>query len=154
MRMRILVAVLGLAAAGGAVLGHTAFAQGNPAQGEVITERRAGLKRMGQHMEAMKPVAESRADASGTVPRIEEMIVFFRDLPARFPPGTDRGDTRALPAVWSNRAGFEEAHGRMMGQLDALRSAAASGDGAAFATAYAATGPQFCGGCHRPFRAR
>jgi cytochrome c556 len=137
-----------------AALGLLVMASAALAQGDVIAERREGLKRMGAHMEAMKPVADARGDPRPLLPRIEEMIVFFRDLPDRFPPGSDRGDTRALPAVWTNRASFEEAHARMMGQLAVLRDAAAAGDRAAFASAYAATGPQFCGGCHRPFRSR
>lgn len=132
------------------VLGGTAAF----AQTDVITERRAGLKRMGGHMEAMKPVAEARGDARAMVPRIEEMIAFYRDLPARFPPGSDRGDTKALPAIWTDRGGFEAANARLLDHLEALKAAAASGDGAAFAAAYQATGPQFCGGCHRPYRAR
>ncbi len=82
------------------------------------------------------------------------MIAWFRTMPTRFPPGFDRGDTKAQPAVWSDRAGFEAANTRMLGQLDVLKAAAASGDTAAFATAFQATGPQFCGGCHRNFRAR
>ena len=52
MKMRIWIAALGMAALAG-----TAFAQG-----DVIAERRAGLKRMGGHMDAFKPVAEARGD--------------------------------------------------------------------------------------------
>ena len=124
------------------------------AQGDVIARRRAGLKTMGQHMEAMKAVADARGDARAVVPRIDEMIVFYRGMPALFPAGSGTGDTKALPAIWTDRAGFEAANTRLLGQLEVLKTAAASGDGAAFATAYQVTGPQFCGGCHRTFRAR
>ncbi len=124
------------------------------AQGDAIAERRAGLKRMGAHMDAIKPVADARGDVKALEPRVDDMIAWFRTLPQRFPPGSDRGDTKAQPAVWSDRAGFEAANARMLGQLEVLKTAAAAGDPAGFATAFQATGPQFCGGCHRTFRAR
>ena len=62
MRMKTVLAALGLLAlAGGAM-----------AQTDVIAERRAGLKRMGGHMEAIKPVVEASARAAarwaGSVP--------------------------------------------------------------------------------------
>jgi cytochrome c556 len=153
MRKRIWWAgALGLMALAGMAATEVAQAQGSAA--EVIAQRREGLKRMGQTMEAMKPVSDARGDARAFAPRIDEMIVFFRGLPARFPAGSGTGDTKALPAIWTDWAGFETANTRLLGQLEVLKTAAASGDGAAFATAYQATGPQFCGGCHRPFRAR
>jgi cytochrome c556 len=124
------------------------------AQGDVIAERRAGLKRMGAHMDAIKPVSEARGDVKALEPRIDDMIAWFRTMPTRFPPGSDQGDTKALPAVWSDRAGFEAANTRLLGQLDVLKAAAAAGDAAAFSTAFQATGSQYCGGCHRNFRAR
>jgi cytochrome c556 len=133
-----------------AVAGTTAAV----AQPNVIAERRAGLKRMGEHMEAMKPISDSRGDPRPTVARIDDMIAWFRDMPAKFPAGSGTGDTRALPAIWQEWPRFEQANQTLLGQLGTLRTAAASGDAAAFQTAYQATGPQFCGSCHRPFRGR
>jgi cytochrome c556 len=146
MGLRTWTAVLGVMAM---VASGAAYAQGN-----VIADRRAGLKRMGENMEAMKPISDSRGDPRPAVARIDEMIVFFQGLPARFPAGSGTGDTKALPAIWQDFPRFEAANTALLGQLATLRTAAASGDGAAFQTAYQATGPQFCGGCHRPFRAR
>jgi cytochrome c556 len=144
MKWRMVVSALALMALAGTAL----------AQGDVIAERRAGLKRMGAHMDAIKPVAEARGDVKALEPRVDDMIAWYRTMPDRFPPGSEHGDTKALPAVWSDRAGFLAANTRMLGQLDVLKTVAASGDAAAFATAFQATGPQFCGGCHRNFRAR
>ncbi len=144
MKWRMMASALALMALAGTAM----------AQGDVIAERRAGLKRMGAHMEAIKPVTDARGDVKALEPRIDDMIAWFRTMPTRFPPGSDRGDTKALPAVWSERAGFETANTRLLGQLDVLKAASASGDAAAFATAFQATGPQFCGGCHRNYRAR
>ncbi|WP_158292435.1 c-type cytochrome [Paracraurococcus ruber] len=135
-------------------IGLAAMAGAAFAQGDVIAERRAGLKRMGGHMEAMKPVADSRGDPKPLEARIDDMIAFYRTLPARFPAGSGTGDTKALPAIWQDFPRFEQANTALLGQLATLKTAAASGNAAGFAEAYAQTGPQFCGGCHRPFRAR
>lgn len=135
-------------------LGLMALAGTALAQGNVIAERRAGLKRMGEHMEAMKPISDSRGDPRAAVPRIDDMIAFYRGLPALFPAGSGTGDTKAQPAIWQDFPRFEQAAAALVGQLTTMRAAAAAGDAAAFQTAYQATGPQFCGGCHRPFRAR
>ncbi|MDB5372193.1 MAG: hypothetical protein JWP04_835 [Belnapia sp.] len=144
MKMRIWIAALGMMALAGTAL----------AQGDVIAERRAGLKRMGAHMEAIKPVADARGDVRILEPRIDDMIAWFRSMPDRFPAGSGTGDTKALPTVWTERAGFEAANTRLLGQLDVLKTAAAAGDAAAFGAAYSVTGAQFCGGCHRNYRAR
>lgn len=140
-----------LAVMGGLVAGG-AFAQG--AGSEVIAQRREGLKRMGAHMEAMKPVSDARGDVRALAPRLDDMIAWYRLMPTLFPPGSDVGDTKAQPAVWSQREGFDAANTRLLGHLDVLKAAATAGDAAAFATAYQATGSQFCGGCHRTYRAR
>lgn len=144
MTMRIWLAALGMMALAGTAL----------AQGDVIAERRAGLKRMGAHMEAIKPVADARGDVRALAPRIDDMIAWFRSMPERFPAGSGTGDTKALPTVWTERAGFDAANTRMLGQLDVLKAAATAGDAAAFGAAFAVTGGQFCGGCHRNYRAR
>jgi cytochrome c556 len=146
---RVWLAALAIVAIGGA-----AFAQVAAPAATVIAERRAGLKRMGEHMEAMKPVVERGGEVRSLAPRIDDMIAWYRTMPTRFPPGSDQGDTKALPAVWSERPGFEAANTRLLGQLEVLRVAATAGDTAGFGTAYNATGREYCGGCHRTYRAR
>lgn len=143
--MRFSLTVLAL---GAAALAGTAIAQG-----DVIAERRAGLKRMGEHMQAMKAVADSRGNVEPLSATVDEMIAWYRTMPQRFPPGSDRGDTRALPALWNERTNFETINNNMLNQLQVLRTAAASGDAAAFGSAYGQTG-QTCGTCHRPYRQR
>ena len=100
------------------------------AQGDVIAERRAGLKRMGEHMQAMKAVVDNRGNVQPLTATVDDMIAWYRTMPQRFPAGSDRGDTRALPAIWTERANFETVNGNMLNQLQALRAAAASGTSA------------------------
>ncbi|HEY4253531.1 MAG TPA: cytochrome c [Roseomonas sp.] len=135
------------------------FAGAAVAQTDVINARREGLRGIGRDMEAMKAIVDSRGDPRGAVPRIEQMTTFFQGFAARFPAGSDTptgrepGHTGALPTVWSDRAGFERAEANMVTQLGALRTAAAAGDAAGFATAFQQTGAT-CGACHRVYRAR
>ncbi len=121
------------------------------AQGDVIAQRREGMKRMAQHMQAVKAVVDSHGDPRGAVERIDDMLAWYPHELGLFPPGSDQGDTKALPAVWTDRAGFEQANANIVTRLRALRAAADAGDAAAFATAFQQTGAA-CGSCHRTYR--
>jgi cytochrome c556 len=70
-----------------------------------------------------------------------------------FPAGSDKGETKALPTVWSDWAGFQAASKNADAAFDKLAVAAGSGDQAALATAFADTG-KACGACHEKFRAK
>jgi cytochrome c556 len=102
-------------------------------------------------MDGIKAVVDQRGDPRTTGAGIAEMISFFEGFPARFPAGSGSGDTRALPAIWTDRAGFETANTNMVTQLRALQAAANSGDQAAFGATFQQTGAT-CGACHRPYR--
>lgn len=118
---------------------------------DVIAQRREGLRGMGRQMEAIKAVTDARGDTRPLVERIDTMVTFYRGLPAMFPAGSGTGDTRALPTIWSDRAGFEQASANTVTALGVLRTAAASGDVAATTAAFNQVGGT-CGACHRPYR--
>lgn len=141
-----------VAAATAAFLGAAAPVLAQDAA-RVIAERREGLRGVQAEMEAMVAIARAGGDPRPAVERVARVQAFFQNFPDRFPPGTDSGDTRALPAVWQNRAGFLEAYAGLGPRLAELRTAAETGTPAAFAAAVQATGAA-CGNCHRPFRAR
>ena len=111
MRLKAWMAVFGLLAMAG-----TALAQGN-----VIAERRAGLKRMGEHMEQMKFAVDNKSDPRVFVARIDDMIGFFTGMPKLFPAGSDKGDTKAKPEIWQNFADFEAIDTRLVAHLKLLR---------------------------------
>ncbi|MCA3359930.1 MAG: cytochrome c [Roseomonas sp.] len=123
------------------------------AQGDVIAARRDGMKGSGRLLEGVKTVLDQRGDPRTSSAGIAELIVFFEGFPARFPAGSGAGDTRALPAIWSDRAGFESANANMLSQLRGLQAAAGSGDQAAFAGAFQQTAAS-CDACHRAYRGR
>ncbi|WPB84198.1 c-type cytochrome [Sediminicoccus rosea] len=153
--MKLWMAGLGMAALMGATPVLEAMAQPSPAA--IVTERREGFKAAGDNMTAIAAVARAGGDPRGTVERIAAVQAWFATAGTRFPAGTQQGapgiDTRALPAIWTDRATFDTAMAAMGPRLTALREAAASGNVANFQAAVQATGAA-CGDCHRPFRAR
>jgi cytochrome c556 len=73
-------------------------------------------------------------------------------LPSLFPPGTDKGhDTKALPKIWTDTAGFQKAADNYATAAKSLEAAAKAGDKAAFAAAFKQTG-KACGACHKAYR--
>jgi cytochrome c556 len=75
-------------------------------------------------------------------------------LTSLFPPGTDKGhDTKALPKIWTDTAGFQKAADNFATAAKSLVTAAKAGDKAAFAAAFKQTG-KACGACHKAYRAK
>ena len=148
--MKLWLASLGLVAMMGGAIAQTNL-------GAVVTERREGLKAAGENMTAVAGVARAGGDPRETVQRIAAIQAWFATMGPRFPAGTQQGapgiDTRALPAIWTDRAGFDAALAAIGPRLTALSEAAASGNVAAFQAAVQATGAA-CGDCHRPYWAR
>jgi len=148
--MKLWLAGLGLVAMMGGAVAQTDLHR-------VVTERREGLKAVGVIFTAVGDTARAGGDPRALAPRIAEVEAFFVGFGARFPAGTQQGspgiDTRALPATWTDRAGFDRAEAALPARLAALREAAASGNVATFQAATQAAGAA-CGDCHRPYRAR
>jgi cytochrome c556 len=67
-----------------------------------------------------------------------------------FPAGSDQGETRALPEIWSDMAGFEAALAKLQEASDAARAT----EPKSIEDVQAAIGPigQACGGCHEKYR--
>lgn len=153
--MKLWLAALGLVVMTGGMPWKPAGAQTDPAR--VVQERRDGLRAVGVIFTAVGDTARAGGDPRALAPRIAEVEAFFVNFGARFPAGTAQGtpglDTRALPAIWTDRAGFDRAEAALPARLVALREAAASGNVAAFQAATQQAGAA-CADCHRPYRAR
>lgn len=70
---------------------------------------------------------------------------------AAFGPGTDKGDTRALPDIWTEQAQFKAGADKMQTELGKLAAAAKTGNLDAVKTAFGAAG-QTCKACHDDYR--
>ena len=147
MKKLFVLAAIGALAAGAMVGGATI----SFAQGDVIKQRQENRKQAGAAMRAIKGIIDAKGPTSGAVAqaaKLKELELAFVNM---FPPGSDTGETKALPTVWSDRAGFIAASKASDAAYDKLATAAGSGDLAALTAAFADTG-KTCGACHNTYR--
>ena len=96
--------------------------------------------------------------AKGDVTKVAEtataMARWARNLPTLFPAGTETlHNTKALPTVWSDHAGFVKAANDLADAADKLGAMAKAGDAAGMADQVKVVGAA-CGACHRTYRQR
>ncbi|WPZ32464.1 cytochrome c [Thalassobaculum sp. OXR-137] len=132
-----MAAVLGLTMVAG-----TAFA-------DVADQREKGFKAHAANMKAVKAAVES-GTASAAVEPTKAMVAWAKQIPEMFPEGSGEG-TDALPAIWSDWAGFEKAAANHLAAVEKLAAVAEAGDAAALGDQLKATGAT-CGACHKAYR--
>lgn len=145
----LIIAVVGALAAAGMVGGATVAL----AQADVIKERQDNRKQAAAAMRAIKAVVDAKGEAKVVVTqaaKLKELDLAFVKL---FPPGSDKGETKALPAIWSDMAGFQAASKNADAAFDKLAVAGGSGDFTAIAAAFGDAG-KACGACHDKYRAK
>lgn len=145
----LMVAVMGALAAGAMVGGATIAL----AQADVIKQRQENRKETAATMRAIKGVIDSKGDVKTVVQSAAKLKTLEAAFVKMFPAGSDKGDTKALPTVWSDSAGFQAASKAADAAYDKLAVAAGSGDLAAVTAAFADAG-KACGACHEKFRAK
>ena len=148
MRKTLVVAIVGALAAGAMVGGATIAL----AQADVVKERQENRKQTAAAMRAIKGVIDAKGPTAPAVEQAAKLKTLEAAFVKMFPPGSDK-DTKALPAVWTDMAGFQAASKAADAAYDKLAAAAGSGDQAALAAAFADTG-KACGACHDKFRAK
>ncbi len=149
MRKTLIVALIGALAAG-AVVGGATIAM---AQGDVIAQRKDNRKQTAAAMRAIKGIVDAKGPTAGAVEQAAKLKTLETAFVKMFPAGSDKGETRALPAIWTDWAGFEAASKNADTAYDKLATAAGSGNAEALATAFADTG-KACGACHQKFQAK
>lgn len=148
MRKTLVVAIVGALAAGAMVGGATIAL----AQADVVKERQENRKQAGAAMRAIKAVIDAKGPTAPAVEQAAKLKTLQLAFDKLFPAGSDK-DTKALPTVWSDWAGFQAASKASDATYDKLAVAAGSGDMAALTAAFADAG-KACGACHDKFRAK
>ncbi len=149
MRKTLVVALVGALAAGAMVGGATVAL----AQADVIKARQDNRKQAGAAMRAIKGIVDAKGPTAGAVEQAAKLKTLEAAFVKMFPAGSDKGDTKALPAIWTDMAGFQAASKASDAAYDKLAVAAGSGNVEALAAAFADTG-KTCGACHDKFRAK
>ena len=128
---------------------HAQFAKPEDA----IKYRKAALTVMGAHFGRVAAMAGGRApyDAKA-VAENAALAETMSKLPwTAFPEGSDKGETKAKPEIWTDKARFAEAADKMQAELTKLNVAARVGTLDALKPAVASVAGA-CKNCHDNFR--
>lgn len=152
-RLPLLLLLLLPLAAGGAATAH----DGKPASGKgpaaELVEARKAMMHMAATLtfENVMPAARTGGDVKLQEHSAESLAHFGHSIAGLFPAGSLTPDSRASPAIWTNKADFE-ARAKSFGDASArLAELARAGDSAGFA-AQAKVVAGGCNSCHSRFR--
>jgi cytochrome c556 len=122
---------------------------------DAIKYRKNALFVMQQHFARIGAMASGRAPFDAKVAAENaDVVVFMAKLPwAAFGPGTDTGDTKALPEIWKDPAKFKAAADKMQAETVKLAAAAKTGNLDNLKAAFGPVGDT-CKSCHDDFRAK
>jgi cytochrome c556 len=120
---------------------------------DAIKYRKAALTVMAAHFGRVAGMAAGRIPFDAKMAADNAAIAEdMSKLPfVAFVDGSDKGDTKAKPEIWSDNAKFKAAAEKMQGEMTKLAAAAKSGNLDAIKTAAGATGGA-CKNCHDSFR--
>ena len=146
-------AIATLFAMGGGTFAYAAA----PAIVSAIKARQANFKEIGGAFKTVNDEIKSGApDFASVRPAAREVAVRAAGQAKYFVKGSgpQSGEkTRALPAIWTDAAGFAQVNANFVRAARALDAAAQKGDVAALTAARTALGGT-CKACHDKFRAR
>ena len=122
---------------------------------DAIKYRKNALFVMQQNFGRVAAMAAGKAPFDAKVAADSAAVAeFVAKLPwAGFGPGTDKGETKAKPEIWTNKAKFDDYAGKMQIEMTKLAAAAKSGNLDSIKVAVNATGGA-CKSCHDDFRAK
>ena len=120
---------------------------------DAIKYRKAAFTVMGTHFGRVAAMANGRIpfDAKAAADNIEIATVASRLPYAGFVDGTDKGDTRAKPEIWTENDKFKAAAAKMQEEMVKLNVAAKSGNLDTIKAAVGETGKS-CKACHDAYR--
>ena len=119
---------------------------------QVVAARQASFNLSAPTFGGMRGAVESGGEVKPLAFAARGLARWAQVLPTMFPEGTQLASSRALPAVWTDRAGFDAKAAAFQTATANLAAASQAGDKAAFAAAYKAVG-ESCGSCHDSYRA-
>ncbi|MBL0920209.1 MAG: cytochrome c [Hydrogenophaga sp.] len=146
-----MIAPLALALAAG-TLTIPALAQFQKPE-DAIKYRKASMTLMAHHAGRVGGMASGRIpfDAKGAADSAAALEALSRLPWEGYTPGSDKGDTRALPAIWTESAKFKEYGDKLIADTAKVSAAAKTGNLDAIRASFGAVG-QTCKACHDDFR--
>ena len=146
---RLFLAMAAVASLGSALPAAAQFAKPEDA----VKYRKAAFTVMATHFGRVAAMANGRIpfDAKAAVDNAEIATMMSKLPYAGFVEGTDKGDTKAKPEIWTERDKFNAAATKMQDEMVKLNAAAKTGDVATIKAAAGGVG-QACKGCHDNYR--
>jgi cytochrome c556 len=120
---------------------------------DAVKYRKAAFTVMASHFGRVAAMANGRVpfDARLAAENAEIATAMSRLPFAGFIDGTDKGDTKAKPEIWTEQDKFKAAASKMQDAMEKLNVAAKAGNVDTLKTAAGAVG-QACKGCHDSYR--
>jgi cytochrome c556 len=120
---------------------------------DAIKYRKAALTVMSTHFGRVGAMASGKApfDAKAAADNMEIAVVMSKLPFTAFVPGTDKGETRAKPEIWTEQEKFQAAATKMQDELVKLAAATKTGSLDAVKAAFGPAG-QSCKACHDNYR--
>jgi cytochrome c556 len=148
-KQRALCAVIALVAMG-AVPPPSARADGL----DPIAVRQAGYSLQNGDFAYIRSVVKEKGDVKPLEVPAKAIAKWAAVIPTLFPKGTETGgDTKALPTIWSDPAGFQKIALALGAAATKLATDAKAGNTDEVAADAKALGEQ-CGACHKTYRAK
>jgi cytochrome c556 len=121
------------------------------AEFDPIATRQAGLDLLAGNFAGIKAVITANGDVKTLEGPANAIKKWGAQFPTLFPAGSDKGNTKAGPTIWTDNPGFQKAAMNLSTAADTLATAAKSGDATAVAAAFKGVGDA-CGACHKEYR--
>jgi len=120
---------------------------------DAIKYRRASMTLMAAHFGRVAAMASGRAPFDAKLAADNAAVAeVISKLPwTAFVDGSDKGDTRAKPEIWSDSGKFRDANEKLQGEMSKLASAARTGNLDSIKAAVGATAGA-CKACHDAFQ--
>lgn len=120
---------------------------------DAIKYRKSGMFVMATHFGRVAAMANGRVpfDAKVAADNAEIAATISKVVYAGFADGTDKGDTKAKPEVWSEMDKFRAAASKMQDEMARVNAAAKGGNLDALKAAVGETG-KACKSCHDTYR--
>jgi cytochrome c556 len=122
---------------------------------DAIKYRKSALFVMAQNFGRVAGMAAGKVPFDAKIAADSANVAeFVSKLPwAGFGPGTDKGETKAKPEIWTEKIKFDDAANKLQIEMTKLAAAAKTGNMDNIKAAVNATGGA-CKACHDDFRAK
>ncbi|MDT7950344.1 MAG: cytochrome c [Acetobacteraceae bacterium] len=121
---------------------------------DIVAIRQSMMELQQGVLGAMKAAVAQKVDVKPFTVGAKGLAESAKVIAAMFPPGTEKAnETRALPAIWSDKADFAAKSKALQEAAEKLVTLADADDKAGFATQFVAV-DKTCVSCHRQYRAK